>query len=201
MACGGKRRHRGLERGIDRVAIALPRLDHAQPGKSAGLQKFGGYGHATAPGGIVLHDDDRETAIGALSGERFQRQPQMLRTAKAGDADHDPDRTIQRRRRRRQRAGGGGHHLRGSPSAGILSFLKFLVMTRACSFASRWLSFSHVSARDPTAISRHSCPNLDGRRASGGGRSNRAGCPRAASASDSRRVANADTPDRRVVPR
>ncbi len=109
-----ERRHRGLERGIDRVAIALLRLDHAQPGKAAGAEEFGGNGHAAAPCRVVFDNDDREAAIGALGGERFQRQPQMLRTAKAGDADHDPDRRVERGRHRRQRPGGGWLHLKDS---------------------------------------------------------------------------------------
>ena len=184
MARGGKRRQRGLERGIDRVAIALPRLDHAQAGKLPGLQKFSGDRHATAPGGIVLDDDDRETAIGALTGEQFQRQPQMLRTAKAGNADHDPDRTIERRRRRRQRAGDGGHHLRGWHRLGILSVPEILVITLLV-FAPGMRSFSHVSARDHPTISRHKpVSSLVGRRAVRRWCSNRAGCSRAAAAGD-----------------
>ena len=63
-----KRRQRGLKRGIDRMAIALPWLDYAETRKPAGSQKFSGDRHAAARRSIVLDDHDREAAIGALIG-------------------------------------------------------------------------------------------------------------------------------------
>ena len=166
MLGGGKRRHRGLERGIDRVAIALPRLDHAQPGKSARAEKFGGNGHAAAAGGIVFDNDDREAAIGALGGERFQRQPQMLRTAEAGDADHDPDRRVERGRRRRQRAGCGWHHLRGSHRPASCG-LKIQVMTPACPSVGQLVH--NVSGREPAENIATQASHFDRPRMSGDG--------------------------------
>ena len=44
----GERRQRGLEGGVDGVAIALPRLDHAETLELAGCKKFGGDRYAGA---------------------------------------------------------------------------------------------------------------------------------------------------------
>ena len=68
MGGGWKHRQRGLERGIDGVAIALPGLDHAKARKSCGGEKLGGDGYAAAPPSIVLNDDDGKAPGGALVG-------------------------------------------------------------------------------------------------------------------------------------
>jgi hypothetical protein len=93
------------------VAIALPRFDHAESGKFSVLEEYSGDGYAFAPRSIVLDDHDCKTAVGALIGERLQCQPQVLRPAKACNADHDPDRGVERTRRSYQCAGDFGRNL------------------------------------------------------------------------------------------
>ena len=62
------------------------------PANFPDAEKFGGDRNALALQRIVLDHDDGEAAVGALIGQRLQRPAQMLRPAKAGDADDDFDR-------------------------------------------------------------------------------------------------------------
>ena len=80
---------------------------------------------------VVLDHDHGEAAIGALIGQQLQRLPQMLRPAKAGNADDDLDRGgIERGRHRRQCASGRAAWCQRFPSADnpdrILAHVQFL---------------------------------------------------------------------------
>ena len=83
-------------------SCASSRLDHAESRKLTRRQELHRDRDALALQRIVLDHDDGEAAAGALIGQRLQRLPQVVRPAKAGNADDNFDRSVERGRYRHQ---------------------------------------------------------------------------------------------------
>jgi hypothetical protein len=115
--CGGKQRLRRFERGVDRLAIALPLLDQADTLELAGGEKFRGNRRALTLSGVILDHHHREGTRGTLVDQRLQRQTQMLRTSEAGNADDDADREVDDARARGDLPVGVAHGIR-DPAGG-----------------------------------------------------------------------------------
>ena len=101
----GKCRQRGFERGIDRVAIALARLDHAEPGKFARRQEIRSRPERfriPMASFSTITTAKRRPVCWATSDSSVSRR--CCGRRKAGNTDHGLDRRVERGRHRRPRA-------------------------------------------------------------------------------------------------